>query len=133
MSALRVHDLMTKEPVTVDADEEIDLADQLMQLGRFRHVPVLDEGRLVGLITQRDLLRARAADAVTPPRYVKARELMTREVHAVAPDVLLLEAAQLLLERKYGCLPVVDDGELVGILTEADFVRLAIRQLSAPQ
>ena len=129
MSAIRVRDLMTKEPVTIEADEEIDLAEQLMQLGRFRHVPVLEDGRLVGLITERDLLRARSAD--TPKRHVKAEALMTRDVFAIGPDVLLLEAAQLLLDRKYGCLPVVEDGTLIGILTEADFVRFSMRQLAA--
>lgn len=128
---------MTREPVTLEVDEDLDLADVLMRLARIRHLPVLDHGRLVGLVSERDLLRVQsdqmddsaAAERQQMRRWVKAGWIMTRGVQEVEPDMPLVEAAQLMLEHKYGCLPVVEEGRLVGILTEADFVALAIRQL----
>ena len=95
---------------------------------------MLDEhGRLVGIVSQRDLfqsalLRAlgygsRARDSV--PASVVVKEVMTGEVKTTTPGAPLADAARLMYERKIGCLPVVEDGALVGILTEGDFVRLA--------
>lgn len=140
MAQLRVRDLMTPNPVTLEEDEDLDLANQLMQLARIRHLPVLNHGRLVGLVSERDLLRAQASRLDDPPpdeqramnRWVKAGWIMTREVQDVDPEMPLVEAAQLMHDKKYGCLPVVEKGKLVGILTEADFVQFAIRQLESP-
>jgi CBS domain-containing membrane protein len=139
MPQLRVRDVMTREPVTLDVDEDLDLAEVLMRLARIRHLPVLEGGRLVGLVSERDLLRAQVGqleDATDEERkqmqrWVKAGWVMTRSIQEVEPDMSLLEAAQLMHEHKYGCLPVVEGGGLVGILTEADFVAFAIRELES--
>jgi CBS domain-containing membrane protein len=139
MAQLLVRDLMTRDPVTLDEGEDLDLADRLMRLARIRHLPVLEDGRLVGLVSERDLLRAQAEQLAGATederrkmsRWVKAGWIMTRELQQVEPDMPLLEAAQLMHENKYGCLPVVEGGKLVGILTEADFVALAIRELES--
>jgi len=134
-----VRDLMTRDVVTLEEDENLLLADDVMRLGRIRHLPVVGAGRkLVGLVTHRDMLRAsvsslagigRVEDA-TIKRAIPVREVMARDVVTIGPDRPAVEAAELLLHRKVGCLPVVDeDGRLVGIVTEADFVDLARRYL----
>jgi CBS domain-containing membrane protein len=135
MSNLRVRDLMTSNAVAVGLDEPVTTIRELMSERNIRHVPVLDDDKaVVGLVSERDLLRRTfGPDADLPLSLqrdvmtaVKARDVMTWEVDTVAPDEDLASAAQVMLDNKYGCLPVVDeDGSLIGILTEADFVRLA--------
>lgn len=120
-------DLMTREVVTLRETDDLGLAEDILALGRIRHLPVTDEtGRLLGLVTHRDLLEScmrRTKDA----RTLRAREAMTRDVMTVQPGTPLRRAAQLLLRHKFGCLPVIDeDGVLVGLITEADLVRFAL-------
>jgi len=118
---ISVADFMTKELVTVRGTDDVALAESLLRLGGIRHLPVVSGGRLVGLVTQRDLLRGAAG-----PRERPVEDVMTREVTSVKPGTGLAQAARLMLDRKFGCLPVCDDaGALVGIVTEADFVRFA--------
>ncbi|OLN25312.1 hypothetical protein DVDV_3443 [Desulfovibrio sp. DV] len=118
-----VADLMTSQ---LRCLKETDcLADALaaMQELFIRHIPVVDaDGRLSGLVTQRDLLSLEhKKDGGTP-----LREIMRTDVVTVAPDTALRTAAESMIFNKYGCLPVVSDGELVGIITETDFLKLAI-------
>jgi CBS domain-containing protein len=103
-----------------------------MRLGRIRHLPVLDdEGALVGIVSQRDLFRGALARALGYGAHAQqkllgqllVKEVMTNDPVAVAPDAPLADAARLMLERKIGALPVVENGRLVGILTESDFVK----------
>jgi CBS domain-containing protein len=123
---IQVRDFMTRELVTVRETDDLALAESILRLGGVRHLPVVREGRLVGLLTQRDLLRAGAAGPAA--RGVQARDVMVPRPVTVAPDGSLAEAARTLLDRKFGCLPVCEaDGTLVGIVTESDFVRLAAR------
>lgn len=138
MKTLRVRDLMSTDLVTLSAGETLDLAEEVMKLARIRHLPVTSGGRLVGLVTHRDLLRASVSvlagiDDRTREemmREIPVADIMNREVETISPDAQLSEAAITLLEHKWGCLPVVDeDQELVGILTEADFLKLIARIL----
>jgi CBS domain-containing protein len=118
---ITVGDLMTKDLVTVAEADDLVLAEHVLRLGAIRHLPVVRHGKLVGLVTHRDLLRGAASQ---PGATVS--EIMVREPEAVRPSMSLVAAARRMLERKYGCLPVTDhDGHLVGIVTEADFVRFA--------
>jgi len=129
-----VSDVMEAEVVSLGSDDRLDLVEDIMRLGRIRHLPVLDEGRLVGLVSQRDLLAAslsRALDFAPEQRRSFARavdveEVMSRDLETVAPDTPLREAAERMLKAKVGCLPVVKpDGSLVGLLSESDLVRAA--------
>lgn len=133
-----VGDLMTTDVVTLTEDETLAHAQRCMARGRIRHLPVVREGRLVGLITHRDLLAASFSifaevDASEQRRVfdtVRVVEAMHRDVVTVSPELSVSKAARILLENKYGCLPVVDDDhELQGIVTEADFLRLTVQLL----
>lgn len=136
-----VRDLMTRDVVTLDVDESLLLADDVMRLGRIRHLPVIDSGAgdvLVGLVSHRDMLRASVSsiagltrsEEASIKQAIPARQVMAMDVVTVGPDDSALSACTLMLERKLGCLPVVDEkSRLVGIITEADFVELARRYL----
>ena len=122
---ISVADFMTKDLVTVRESDDLALAESLLKLAGIRHLPVVRAGRLVGLLTQRDLLRSGQSGAASA-RGVAVESIMTREPVSIAPSASLAQAARLMLDRKFGCLPVCgDDGTLVGIVTEADFVRFA--------
>jgi CBS domain-containing membrane protein len=135
---MSVAELMTRDVVTLTEDETLAHAQRCMARGRIRHLPVVREGRLVGLITHRDLLAASFsifAEINTNEQRrvfdtVRVVEAMHRDVVTVSPGLSVSKAARILLENKYGCLPVVDEEDhLVGILTEADFLRLTVRLL----
>jgi CBS domain-containing protein len=135
---LTVKDVMTAEVTTLKLGEQLTLADDLMYLGRIRHLPVLDDAgeKLVGIVTQRDLFRGALAQAIGYDRRARRKmmdklhlkDVMTSNIITTTPETPLAEAAEVLIERKIGCLPVLADGRLVGILTEGDFVALFVRQ-----
>ena len=137
---LTVADIMTVPVVTLADYEDMDLAGSIMSEGRIRHLPVVDDGgHLTGLVTHRDLLRVSVSDLSSADterrrdvlRRVPVQRVMQRELRSVAPEMPLQRAARLLLEHKYGCLPVVDTGnKLGGIITEADFVALTVKLLA---
>jgi CBS domain-containing membrane protein len=132
VSSLRVRDLMTPDVRVVRPDDSIGTLRELMQEKGIRHVPVVDEaGMLVGLVSERDVLRRAAGLEGDVPlsvsrdlsSAVKVSELMTWDPETVECDEAAAAAAAVMLDNKYGCLPVIEQGTLVGILTEADFVR----------
>jgi CBS domain-containing protein len=124
---VKVEQFMTTDLFTVHEDEPIDLVASLMDWERIRHVPVEDhESRLVGLITYRALIHLMAADQ--QERYgapVPVGEIMNKDPITVSPETSSLEAMELMRSRRIGCLPVVKDGRLVGIVTERDFMDIA--------
>ena len=132
MTRLRVSDLMTEEPVAVAPTANLWIARDLMDQHGIRHLPVVDaEGRVVGLVSQRDLTQRVLAptDELTVSAQhdvmsgVTVDSIMTVDVQVVEPDLDAATAGQMMLENKYGCLPVVDGDQMTGILTEADYVR----------
>jgi CBS domain-containing membrane protein len=134
---LRVRDLMRERVFTLRPDDELYAVRNLMDQKSIRHIPVTEPDQtLVGLISQRDLLRVGAVERsdltlslqVGVLHAVRIRDVMTRDVETVEPDDDIALAAQLMLENKYGCVPVVDGRRLVGILTESDFVRYVAEQ-----
>jgi len=122
---ISVADFMTKDLVTVREADDLALAESLLRLGGIRHLPVVRDRKLVGILSHRDVLRS-GISGKPAARETAVSEVMTREPTSIRPGLGLAHAARLLLERKFGCLPVCDDdGTLVGIVTEADFVRFA--------
>lgn len=137
---LTVGDLMTTQLFTLLESDSLYTAKQIMEMARVRHVPIVDaDENFIGLITHRDMLALAVSklsdiDSSTQDELdagIPLREIMRTDVAVVAPGTLLRDAAQQLLEHKYGCLPVVDGGRLTGIITEADFLRLTISLMDA--
>ena len=138
MGVTRVRDVMTAEVTTLRRNEQLTLADDLMNLGRIRHLPVLDDDgkEVIGVVSQRDLFRGALAKAIGYGARARrklldsllVKEVMTTEPTTTTPDTALADAARVLMERKIGCLPVVENHRLVGILTEGDFVALYARE-----
>jgi acetoin utilization protein AcuB len=124
-----VKDWMTKDPVTITDETSLMKAIHIMKERRFRRLPVLHEGRLVGLVTDRDLKEASPSKATTLDVHelyyllaeLQIKEIMTKNPLTVSPEDTVEHAAQLMLENTFSGLPVVDpDGKLLGILTQSD-------------
>lgn len=125
-----VRSLMTTDLFTVGADEVLDLAASIMDWQHIRHVPVEDEQHhLVGLLTHRTLLRALARCHGRATAPIPVSTVMKRELHTVRPDTPTLDAMALMREHRVACLPVVEDGRLVGMLTERDFIKVSSQLL----
>jgi CBS-domain-containing membrane protein len=130
-----VSEIMRREVVTLTAGEKLDLTQDIMNLGRVRHLPVIDErGRVVGIVSDRDLLAAALTDVLdfdpvarrTFLRSIEVAEVMAKDVVSVPPDAVLADVARIFVERKIGCVPVVDArGALIGLVTETDLIAAA--------
>jgi CBS domain-containing protein len=128
---VRVRDLMQTKLVTIAVGERLSTVEDIMTLGGVRHMPVVQGGKLVGVVSQRDLLRASLSNlevAGTEERraflsVVEIRRVMSAPPVTITPDASVEEAASIMAERKIGCLPVVVEEELVGLVTETDVLR----------
>ena len=120
-----VREAMTPHPVVVAPADSIETALNQMRRGRFRHLPVVAGGGLVGVLTERDLRGSEAPRQEDRP----VRSVMTASVITIGPDDPVEQAARLMLENKVGCLPVVENGSLTGIITESDIFRAFVRVL----
>ena len=127
-----VADCMTKNPVTIRPDAGMDEAEKLMDEGHFRRLPVVEDGKLVGFFTNRDLLRASPSSATTSNRHevrtllakIKVADVMQKNVISVADTMTIEEAALILERKKIGGLPVLSEGgDLVGIISSTDIFR----------
>lgn len=135
---MKVSEIMSRDPVTVDAGATLDDAVRLLEERGVRHLPVTegaDGGKLVGVVSERDLLRAtgclpaRVRDVFDPGgRRLRVRDVMTRPAVCVRPDVGLVSACLDLRGRRLGCLPVVEGERLVGVITERDLLQLFVRR-----
>jgi CBS domain-containing membrane protein len=130
-----VRDVMTKDVITLGRNDKLSIADDVMKLGRIRHLPIVDDdGVLAGIVSQRDLFYSGLMKALGYGSHAQRnaldllvlKEAMKTEVTTIAPDAKLSDAAKLMLSRKIGCLIVVESGKIAGILTESDFVRLHV-------
>ncbi len=127
---MKVKDVMVKEVATLDVSDELSLANDLMRLGRIRHLPVVDGSRLVGIVSERDLFRSSLAQVLgfggqtsrEVMKTVHLKDIMVREVVTISPETNLSEAVRIMVDKKIGCLPVVDQDRLVGLITETDIM-----------
>lgn len=136
-----VSDVMTRQVIAMGPEKKIAPIEAAMKRFRFRHLPVIDgDNKVVGLLTYTDLMRASAS--VLSSEHDRRDELirqhttvamiMTREVVTVRPEMDIIEAGELMWEKRLGCLVVTaDDGYLLGILTEGDFIKLALMMVKA--
>ena len=133
---MKVKDIMVKEVATLDINDELSLANDIMRLGRIRHLPVVDGPRLVGIISERDLFRSSLAHALgygnkdtrEIMKTLHIKDVMEQQVITVSPDMDLSDAVALMVERKIGCLPVVQDNKLLGLITETDILMQYVKE-----
>lgn len=131
MGGILVRDVMQSKVVTISVGERLSTVEDIMTLGGVRHMPVVHGGRLVGVVTERDLLRASLSTLNTFKseerraflEVVDIARVMSTPPVVVEPDATVEQAALTMAERKIGCLPVSDGGRLVGIVTETDLLR----------
>ncbi len=134
MASMTVRDWMTPDPVTVTPDTTMRAAQRLMLEHGFRRLPVVEQEGLIGILSYGDIREAKPSDASSLSLYeinflvskLRVREIMTPGPVTVSPDAPVATAAKLMLEHKIGGLPVVEDGRLVGIITETDICRLLV-------
>jgi CBS domain-containing membrane protein len=126
---------MTSEVFVLHAAQTLELLRSLMRIKHVRHVPIVDpDNTFVGLMTHRDLLAQTISHLAEVDdeeqeyldRHIHIMNIMKTDVTTVDPEMDVCNAITMLLEHKYGCLPVVTDGKLVGIVTEADFMKLTL-------
>ena len=128
---------MKKDLVTITKDERMTVARKILKEKNIRHLPVVDGKKLIGLVTNMDIRKAEASPAtsleIRELHYLLDKltvgEIMTRNVITISPDISIEEATILLHDNKIGCLPVVEDGNLVGIITENDVMEILIEVL----
>ncbi len=125
----QVKDIMTEKVITLSPDDDLALANNVVDLAHVRHLPVVDRNRvLIGLITHRDLLGIWADCGDRGARSLLAQDVMTTRVQVIRATAPLNSAMKMMLANKFGCLPVVDHRRhLVGIITEYDVVKFAKR------
>jgi acetoin utilization protein AcuB len=128
---------MTKNPITIDSETLVLDAQKIMKENNIRRLPIVDKGKLVGIITQHDLLEASPSPATSLSIHelnyllakMKVKEIMKKNPLTLTPDIPFEEALKIGQEKKIGSFPVVDKGKLVGIVTESDIVRFLTRAL----
>jgi acetoin utilization protein AcuB len=128
---MQVRVMLQTQVITATPDMALADVQRLMHDNHIRHVPVVSGEQLVGIITDRDVREASPSPATTLTRgeiaYQMAttpiKQCMTKDVVWIGPDIDMVQATRLLLQRQCGCLPVVDNGTLVGIITELDCLR----------
>ncbi len=131
---MHVRDIMTTKVFTIRADKQAFVAKEIMEWAHIRHIPVVDtSNRVVGIISHRDILKASLSALGTHFAEAERRQhlsgepalaIMHHPVRTIAPDASVQEAAGMMRQFKFGCLPVVDNGRLIGIVTEYDILRL---------
>jgi acetoin utilization protein AcuB len=117
---------MKSEPVAVTSEEYLAAVQEKMHSGGFRHLPIVDDGRLVGIITDRDLRQH-----VGQLERTKVNCAMTEKPVTVGPNNTLEEAARVMLKGKFNGLPVIEDGRLVGMITTSDIMKAFLDSIGA--
>ncbi len=133
---MKVVDVMTNDPLTVSPIETVGKADELMAENSIRQIPVVDDGELGGIVTDRDIRSflsgalVESSDIREKALRTSVRDIMTAEPRFLAPDDDLQDAVEILVEEKFGAIPVVDDAEgLVGIVSYVDVLRYFLNRL----
>ena len=131
--AKTVRDIMTVEVTTLGRNDTLLLAKDIMNLGRIRHFPVVEDDELVGVVSQRDLYRASLGTVMQYGEKaqrafldsVVVKEIMADPI-SIGPGATVQDAARLMIEHKIGCLPVLEGSRLVGIVTETDMLQVVV-------
>jgi acetoin utilization protein AcuB len=124
MTATRLTDIMTRTVLAITPESTLEEAHDLMRKAGIHHLVVMKVGRVAGILSERDLQRARAAQYTTGDDAWTVEELMSARVVVGSPDMTVQDAARLLRGHAIGCLPVIDGKQLVGIVTVSDLLDL---------
>src|SRR6266581_72170 len=128
---MQVREIMSQDIEVVDRNDHLRTVEERMATKQLRHLPVLEQGEVVGMVTQRDLFKATMSSAMgygakAQQAYlqsVRVKEIMTYPVVTIAPDTSVAAAAEMIITKGIGCLPVVDGTTLVGMVTKTDLLR----------
>jgi acetoin utilization protein AcuB len=134
---MRIRDMMTRNPMTVDSETLVMDAQKIMKENNVRRLPVVDKGKLLGIVTKHDILEASPSPATSLSVHelnyllskMKVKEIMKKNPVTLTPDTPFEEALKIGQDKKIGSFPVVENGKLVGIATESDIVRFLTRAL----
>lgn len=133
---ITINEFMTSEPYTLSETDSLNDARKIMTEKHIRHIPITDnDGHVLGLVTQRDILAATEpglkvqTKGISCELDIKLADIMMRDVSVIHREDSLRQAALYIQSHKYGCLPVVSDDRLVGIITDSDFIDIAINLL----
>ena len=138
MEKTRVRDIMTSPAIVAPPDMKVPAATALMRHYTIRHLPVVENERLVGIVSRGDLREASSAAATNANSYetnfmlsqLQLHNIMTRKVFTVTPDAFIVHAAELMIENHIAGLPVLDqDDHVVGVVTDSDLLKLLLRSL----
>ena len=132
---MQVKEIMVRDVATLDVGDELSLANDIMKLGRIRHLPVVAGTQLVGILSERDLFRSSLVEALGHEpsktrdvmKAIRIQDIMIKNLITISPDADIKEAVQLMLKHKIGCVPVVQGGALMGLITETDILRLCLK------
>ena len=117
-----IREYMTESPHSIGVNQPLAIAHEMMRTHRIRHLPVLRGGKLVGIVSQRDLYLVETLREVDP-KSVPVEEAMTQGAYCVSPGASLAQVADTMAEKRYGCAVVMEGGEVVGMFTAVDALR----------
>jgi acetoin utilization protein AcuB len=128
---MQVREIMATNIEVVDRNDNLQTVEERMATKHLRHLPVLEQGEIVGLVTQRDLFKAAQSSAMRYGekaqqaylRSVRVKEIMTYPVVTMPPDTSVTAAADMMITKGIGCLPVVENQQLIGMVTKTDLLR----------
>ncbi len=127
-----VSEIMTRNLITLDVNEGLEQAEYLFKKHKIRHIPVLEKGKIVGLLSLNDILRISFADgayreeeniASSIYEMFTIQQLMIGQLETVSPEASIREVSEIFVKREFHSLPVVQDGELVGMVTTTDIIK----------
>ncbi|MCB0399475.1 MAG: CBS domain-containing protein [Winogradskyella sp.] len=132
-----VSEIMTKHIIALNRDDELETAEILFKRNKIRHIPVVNGDVIIGMLSYSDLLRISFADAVYDTEEVDTvvynmftiEQVMVKNVMTIPSTTSIKEAAEILAKQEFHALPVVDDGNLVGIVTTTDLINYLLKQL----
>lgn len=132
---IKIREWMSGAVIAVESKTPIAVAHEIMKKNKIRRLPVVDNGKLQGIVTIGDVREASPSGATTLSIWelnylwaqLKVENVMTRKVLTVGPDEPIVNAAKLMLENKISGVPVVEDGEVVGVVTESDVFRMLVK------
>lgn len=128
---VEISEIMSRKLVTLNVSDRLEDAKKIFEENSIRHIPIVDEKKIVGMLSYSDILKVGYADATDDEKNIELtvfdwftiKQVMTKELYSVPSNSTVKEVARMLVDKEFHALPVVDDGELVGLVTSTDFIR----------